>query len=152
MSPSISYFFQLLFSCHPSQVDFQAREGMLAQKLATLAFTILLLQRMVILLTQGICKEATLATRLHTNNNEGFWVCLKSWKPRSGPNNLYQEINIYLWFRTNKINKVDPFWNLINLVRDNNSTDVMNSVHDILPDVEGCDSEKEDDAWIVSQT
>jgi uncharacterized Zn-finger protein len=40
---------------------------MLAQKLATLASIILLLQWMEILPTQGICKEAFLATRLHTN-------------------------------------------------------------------------------------
>ena len=51
----------------------------------------------------------------------------------------------YLWFRTNKINKVDPFLLLVNLVRENNSTDVMNA-NDILPDVEGCDSKQEEDA------
>ena len=40
---------------------------MLAQKLVTLASSIFLLQWMEILPTQGICKEASLATRLHTN-------------------------------------------------------------------------------------
>ena len=47
---------------------------------------------------------------------------------------------------------VDPFWALVNLVRENSSTDVLNAVHNILPDVEGCDNEEEEDACIVSQT
>ena len=68
-----------------------------------------------------------------------------------GPYNLSQNINIYLWLRTNRINKVDPFWALVNLVRENNLTDVMNAAHDIIPDVEGCDN-KEEDACIASQT
>ena len=59
------------------------------------------------------------------------------------PLHLSQNINIYLWFRTNKINKVDPFLALVNLVRENNSTDVMN-MNDNLPDVEECDSEQEE--------
>ena len=71
---------------------------------------------------------------------------------RSGPYNLSHNINIYLWLRTNRINKCDPFWALVNLVRENNSTDVMNAVHNILPDVEGCDNEEEKDACIVGQT
>ena len=45
----------------------QESEGMLAQKVVTLAFNIFLLQRMEILPTSGICKEASLATRLQTN-------------------------------------------------------------------------------------
>ena len=83
---------------------------MLAQKLVTLASTILLLQRIEILPIQGIFDEAPLAT------------------------------------------SVDPFWALVNLVRENSSTDVLNAVHNILPDVEGCDNEEEEDACIVSQT
>ena len=51
----------------PARWLFRASEGMLAQKLATLASTIFLLQWMEIIPTQGICKEASLATRLHTN-------------------------------------------------------------------------------------
>ena len=46
---------------------------MLAQKLVTLASTILLLQWMEILPTQGIYKEAPLATRLHTNYSCPFF-------------------------------------------------------------------------------
>ena len=56
-----------------------------------------------------------------------------------------QNSNIYFWFRTNKINKVDPFLALVNLVRENNSTYVMNA-NNILPDVAGCDSKQEKDA------
>ena len=66
------------------------------------------------------------------------------------PDNLSQNINIYFLFRTNRINKFDPFWALVNLVRENNLTDVMRGAHDILPDAEGCDNKE--DACIVSQT
>ena len=107
---------------------------------------------MEILPTQGICKEASLATRLHTNKIEVFWLSLKRWMPRSGIYNLSQNINIYLWLRTNRINKVYTFWALVNLVRENNSTDLMNSAHDIIPDVEGCDNNKKKMLWIVNQT
>ena len=47
---------------------------------------------------------------------------------------------------------VDRFWAFVNLVRENNSTDVMNALHNILPDVERCDNKEEEDACIVSQT
>ena len=116
---------------------FPASEGMLTQKLITLASTILRLQRMEILPIQGFCKETPLATRLQTNKVEGFWGCLKTWLPRSGPYNLSQNINIYLWLRTNRINKFDPFWVIVNFVREYNSTRVMKAAHDILPGVEG---------------
>ena len=66
------------------------------------------------------------------------------------PDNLSQNINIYLLFRTNRFNKFDPFWALVNLVRENYSTDLMNEAHDILPDAEGCDNKEEEDACIVS--
>ena len=115
---------------------------MLVQQLVTLASTILLLQQMEILPTQGICKESSLATRLPTNKIEVFWVSLKTWMPRSGIYNLSQNINIYLWLRTNRINKVYTFWALVNLVRENNSIDLMNSAHNIIPDFEGCDNNK----------
>ena len=62
---------------------------------------------------------------LHTNKIEGFLGWLKRWIPMSGPYNLSQNINIYLWLRTIGINKGDPFLALVNLVRENNSTDVM---------------------------
>ena len=81
---------------------------MLAQKLVTLASTLLLLQLQL------------------------------EW-----PLHLSQIINIHLWFRTNKINKVYPLLALVNIVRENNSTDVMNMT-DNLPDVEECDSEQEE--------
>ena len=48
------------------------------------------------------------------------------------------------------INKFDPFWALVNLVRENYSRNVLNAAHDILPDVEGCDNQEEEDACIVS--
>ena len=51
----------------PARWLFRESEGMFAQKVVTLASTIFLLQRMEILPTQGICKEASLATRLYIN-------------------------------------------------------------------------------------
>ena len=86
------------------------------------------------------------ATRLHGNKIKGFCGCFKRLLPRSGPYNLSQNINIYIWFRTNRIDKVDPFLDLVNLVKENNSTDAINAAHDFLPDVEGCDNEEEEDA------
>ena len=44
----------------PTRWVFRASEGMLAQKLATLASTIFLIQWMEIIPTKGICKEASL--------------------------------------------------------------------------------------------
>ena len=51
----------------PARWFFRGSEGMLAQKLVTLTSTIFLIYWMEILPTQGICKEASLATGLHTN-------------------------------------------------------------------------------------
>ena len=45
-----------------------------------------------------------------------------------------------------RINKVDPFWALVNLVKENKLTDVMNAAHDSFPDVGGCDNKEEKDA------
>ena len=59
------------------------------------------------------------------------------------PLHLSQNINIYLWFKTNKIKKVYPFLALASLLRENSSRDVMN-MNDNLPDVEVCDSKYEE--------
>ena len=60
-------FYSYCLSAMPARWLFRASEGILAKKVVTLAFTVFLLQRMEILPTQGICKEASLVTRLHTN-------------------------------------------------------------------------------------
>ena len=75
---------QLLSSCRAKQVALLSKQGHISLNFCTLASTILLLQQMEILTTQSICKEAPLATRLHTNKIEGFWGCLKRWMPKSG--------------------------------------------------------------------
>ena len=72
LSKKIKGHQHLIFSSYclsavPARWRFRASEGMLTKKVVTLAFTIFLLQRMEILPTQGICKEASLVTRLHTN-------------------------------------------------------------------------------------
>ena len=74
----------------------------------------------------GYLKGNPLATRLHKSKIEGFWRWLKRWIPRRGPYNLSHNINIYLWLRTIRINKVNPFWPLVNHLGENNPTDVKN--------------------------
>ena len=59
------------------------------------------------------------------------------------PLHLSQNINFYLRFRTEMIIKVFPCLALLNLVRENNSTYVMN-MNDDHTDVEECESEQED--------
>ena len=71
-SQNIKCHQQLIFSSYclaamPARWLLWANKRLLAQKLVTLASTVLLLQLMEILPTQGICKAATLATRLLTN-------------------------------------------------------------------------------------
>ena len=66
-------------------------------------------------------------------------------QPRGGPHKLFKNINITLCFRTHKIKTDDRFLAVVNLVRGNNSIDVMDA-NDILSDVEGYDREKEEDA------
>ena len=63
---SINFFIYCLAAV-PARWFFRESEGMLAQKVVTLASTMFLLQRMEILPTPGIYKEASLATKLHTN-------------------------------------------------------------------------------------
>ena len=52
---------------------FWASKGILAKKVVNLASIIYLLQWMEILSTQGICKEASLVSRLYTNYSCPFW-------------------------------------------------------------------------------
>ena len=91
---------------------------MLAQKLVTLASNILIFPRMEILPTLGIWKAAHLATGLQTKKIEEFWGASRGGCPGVE--------------RKNKINKVYPFWALVNILRENKSTVVMNAAHDIL--------------------
>ena len=58
------------------------------------------------------------------------------------PHNLSQNINIYLWLRTNRINKWDPLLALVNLKEENNSTDVVDAAHDIFLMLKGVTTRK----------
>ena len=69
---------------------------------------------------------------MHTNKIEGFWGCFKIWLPSSGPYNLEQYLTLYLWFQNLKMNQIDPFWALVELVKQKNSIGVMNEALDII--------------------
>ena len=58
------------------------------------------------------------------------------------PYNLSHNINIYLWLRTNRINKYDPFFALVNIVEENNSTDVIDAAYDIFLMLKGVTTRK----------
>ena len=127
----------------PARWLFQASQGMLAQKLITLASTILLLHWMKILTTQGICKEAT---RLHTYTIEGFWSCLKRWMPRSRLKTSHRiSTSISGWEP-----KDQQMWSFLASSQQLNRCYERSSWY--FPDVEGCDNKEEEDACIVSQT
>ena len=84
---------------------------------------------MKILTTQGICKEALLASRLHTNKIMGFWGLPQEVDTQQWPHNL--------WL-SNRINK----WALVNLVEENNSTDVKGAGHEIFLMLKGVTTRK----------
>ena len=68
---------------------------------------------------------------------EGFWGCFKRWLPSSGPYNLEQYLNLFLWFTNIKIKGINPFWRLVELVQKNNSVEVMKKALGVKPDAEG---------------
>ena len=74
---------------------------------------------------------------LHTNMIEGFWGCFKRWLPSSGPYNLEQYLDLFLWFTNLKIQGINPFWRLVELVQKNNSVEVMKKALGVKPEAEG---------------
>ena len=111
----------------PTRWLFRASEGMLAQKLVTLASTLLLLQRQL----------GYTPTKLRD-----YGVASRGCCPGVALTPLPEHQHLHL-VQNQQDNKVYPFLALVNIVRENNSTDVMN-MNDNLPDVEECDSEQEE--------
>ena len=74
---------------------------------------------------------------LHTNKCEGLWGNWKRWLPSSGPYNLEEYMNTYLWFMQKKINKQCPFWSLVQLVKENNNIEVLKRALGTEADTEG---------------
>ena len=74
---------------------------------------------------------------LNTNKIEGFWGNFKRWLPSSGPYNLAEYTKTYLWFQQRKIRNEDPFWCLVNLIKENNSAEVIKQALATEPDCEG---------------
>ena len=60
-----------------------------------------------------------------TNSIEGLWGCWKRWLPSSGPYNLEMYMHTFLWFNNIKASGLDPFWSLVELVKENNSVEVL---------------------------
>ena len=80
---------------------------------------------------------------LNTNKIEGFWGNWKRWLPSSGPYNLEQYLYTYLWFHHKKLQKIDPFWALVELVVQNNSIDILEEAMNISADTEGQEYDEE---------
>ena len=80
---------------------------------------------------------------LNTNKIEGFWGNWKRWLPSSGPYNLEQYLYTYLWFHQKKLQKIDPFWSLVELVAQNNSINILNKAMNIGTDTEGQEYDEE---------
>jgi transposase-like protein len=82
---------------------------------------------------------------LHTNQIEGLWRCIKRWLPSSGRYNLEQHLMVYQWFNMHQHAGTDPFWALVDLVKKNNSAEVMKAAQKVEQDTEGrvYDEEKE---------
>ena len=116
--------FQLLYGCHASYVTLLSKH--VSPKTCHTCFYYTPPSTDWDSSNLGYLQGNSLATRLHTIKIEGFGGWLKRWILRSGPYNLSQNINIYLWLRTLRINKIDSFWALVNLVRENSSPDLMN--------------------------
>ena len=79
-------------------VPFRASEGILAQKMVTLAATIALLQMMSILPTMGLCRTCKVPTPKWKEENWIFWEC-GSCPSASGKNIFWLKS---LWISVNK--------------------------------------------------
>lgn len=64
---------------------------------------------------------------LHTNRIEGLWGVFKAWLPHAGKYNLQQYMFLFLWFEDCKFRKIDPFWALVKLVKDDNNVETLNA-------------------------
>lgn len=74
---------------------------------------------------------------LHTNSIEGLWGVWKRWLPSSGPYNLEMHMLTFIWFNNLKIQGRDPFWSLVDLIKKNNSIEVLKEALDVKDDAEG---------------
>ena len=64
---------------------------------------------------------------LHTNRIEGLWGVFKAWLPDAGKYNLEQYMFLFLWFEDCKFKKIDPFWALVKLVKEDNNVETLNA-------------------------
>ena len=62
---------------------------------------------------------------INTNMIEGAWRQVKKWLPQSGPYNLQEYLDLFLWFHEQKIAGKKPFWRLMELVAANNSYEAV---------------------------
>ena len=86
---------------------------------------------------------------LHTNSIEGLWGCWKRWLPSSGPYNLEMYMHTFLWFTNIKASGLDPFWSLVELVKENNSVEVLKEAFQVEEDMEATEDDKVEDAEVA---
>ena len=73
---------------------------------------------------------------LHTNGVEGLWGKFKRWLPSSGKYNLEEYMELFMWLERKKLEKEDPFWALVELVKADNSTETLKKSMERMGDVE----------------
>ena len=91
---------------------------------------------------------------LHTNGIEGLWGKFKRWLPSSGKYNLEEYMELFQWMERKKIEKEDPFWALVELVKADNSTETLRKSmerNENVEDTEGVEYVNEDDVLLEKQ-
>ena len=110
---------------------FIAIRGVLAQRMVTMEYTILLLQQMGIIATSGTCRQCQgdleEQYKSSTNNKRYWWCSLRKLE-------LY--LNLFLWFHDQKLTGKDVFWSLCSLISKNNTREAWDMAQGILPDIE----------------
>ena len=95
---------------------FIATRGVLAQRMVTMEYTILLLQQMGIIATSGTCRQCQgdleEQYKSSTNNKRYWWCSLRKLE-------LY--LNLFLWFHDQKLTGKDVFWSLCSLISKTNT-------------------------------
>ena len=89
---------------------------------------------------------------VNTNKIEGLWQKVKQWLPQSGPYDLEKNLKLFLWFESQKHQGKNPFWSLVKLVSENNSTDILKTaVENTIENEEGHTYDNEEDTTLQDE-